>query len=480
MPKLERWRFFWKIGLRYMAQAIFYSPIALWYAWRNPGVSEVSDETFTDYMCVRSFAKFLYKATQEEIIERFPGIDPQHFQTNGDYFISDLYLMRNIPSQDGQYVATTVALFERINKDMHTFRPVAIYVVSCPAKESNDPPTKALIYPEDGPAWELAKYYTLMGCAYRIVFSIHSMLHFPMDALNAITKSILPKKHLILKMLLPHLEFSLELDLIVQTTKSSPIKNHQEYPYTGVTGTADEIADLFVDAHAGVKERPRAYPPYHFKVVPDAECRSEYFQFQMEYYKCIKKFVTKALKYLTEEEKEQLVPWSHYIEPYINKHIATPDHEKYQKHAMKHFPSAFELFEHHEDEPILDHLIAKIIWDLTVGHAGDHYDFGMMDVAHMPMRMRIPPPASRNIPAFDRKKVRSFWDVFRHRLEWRMFYIPTNVTLLHKVNYHFDSPELQKLNAEFREDLKKTEAGLKDLKIRNFLPLKKISRSIQY
>jgi hypothetical protein len=61
-----------------------------------------------------------------------------------------------------------------------------------------------------------------------------------------------------------------------------------------------------------------------------------------------------------------------------------------------------------------------------------------------------------------------------------MFYAPTNVSLLIDVDYGFSDPVLQKYNQEFIEDLKATEAGLSAKGIRNFLPLKNISSSIQY
>lgn len=478
LPKQEQRSYWWNIQLRYLRQAIFYTPVALWYAWRNPGLSPVSDGEFADCLCVRSFSKFMYRATVEDIERFLPGFDTSRLKSGKNYYITDLYLMRNIPSQDGQYIATTVSLFEDQNDDLQRFKPMGIFVESAP--EKGQAPTKALIYPEDGNAWELAKYYALMGCAYRIVFSIHSTLHFPMDALNAITKTILPKKNLVQQLLLPHLEFSLELDLTVQTSTASPIKNHQNYPYTGVTGTADQIAALFEDAHRGVPGREKAYPPFHFRLEPYSESKSEYYFFQMEYYYCINRFVKKVLTRLTQEDREELKPWARYIAPFINKHIEVEGYGVLQSDPLTHFPYEHEILDQYGDEELLCKLLTMIIWDLTVGHAGDHYDFAMMYMARMPMRLRIPPPASRDIPDFDRKKLRTFVDTYKHRLEWKMFYLPTNVSLLHNVDYGFTDPTLQQYNQEFREDLVATEKAIIEKGIRNFLPLKKIARSIQY
>ncbi len=478
LPKEERRRFFWNIELRYLRQALFYTPVALWYAWRNPGLSPLSDAELADCMCVRSFSKFMFKADKTDIQKFLPNFEMNRLKPDKDYYITDLYLMRHIPTQNGQYIATTVTLFEDQDNNLLRFKPMGMYVESVPEKGQER--TQATIYPEDGNAWELAKYYALMGCAYRIVFSIHSTLHFPMDALNAITKSILPKKNLVQKLLLPHLAYSLELDLTVQTTKSSPIKNHQEYPYTGVTGTADQIAGLFEDAHKGVPGREKAYPPFHFQLEPVSESKSEYYFFQMEYYYCINRFVEKVLTRLTEEDKSYLKPWARYIAPFINKHIEVEGFGHLQSDPLTHFPYEHEILGQYGDENLLCKLLTMIIWDLTVGHAGDHYDFAMMYMARMPMRLRIPPPASRNIPDFNRKKLRTFVDTYKHRLEWKMFYMPTNVSLLYNTDYGFTDPTLQQYNREFQEDLIATEKAIIQKGIRNFLPLKKIARSIQY
>lgn len=473
LPQEEWTKFEWNIGLRYAAQALYYAPVALTYAIRHRGLKPVSDTEFADFMCARSFSKFQYEAGTKDIETFLPGFDMTRLRSDRKYFITDLFLMRHIPSQDGQYVAVTVSLFEMDERG--AARPVAIYI------ESRTENTKTTVYPEDGSAWELSKYYALLGCAYRIVFSIHSTLHFPMDALNAITKTALPKENLVFQLLYPHLEFSLELNLVVQTSKTSPIKNHQEYPYTGVTGTAEEIAGLFEDAHRGVPERGKAYPPFHFTLKPTSERASEYFRFQMEYYNCIFRFVKEVVKKLTPDDKQQLVEWADYIAPFSNRHAGHVLYgSTYLADPLRHFPYGNELFREYEGEEIITWLLTMIIWDLSVGHAGDHYDFGMMDIDKVPMRLRLPAPDNRQIHYFDRRKLRSFNDTFRHRMEWRMFYIPTNVTLLHNINYNFADPELQALNRRFLQDLKDTERGLADKAIRNFLPLRKISRSIQY
>jgi hypothetical protein len=65
-------------------------------------------------------------------------------------------------------------------------------------------------------------------------------------------------------------------------------------------------------------------------------------------------------------------------------------------------------------------------------------------------------------------------------MEWKMFFMPVNVTYLHNTDYNFRDPQLKAANQEFLEALKFTEAGLESKGIPNFIPLNQISRSIQY
>src|SRR5262249_36767027 len=61
-------------------------------------------------------------------------------------------------------------------------------------------------------AWNLAKIYALQGAAYHMLFVVHPALHFPMDSVNAITKTAVPHIHLLFQLLYPHTAYQLTLD----------------------------------------------------------------------------------------------------------------------------------------------------------------------------------------------------------------------------------------------------------------------------
>ena len=98
----------------------------------------------------------------------------------------------------------------------------------------------------------------------------------------------------------------------------------------------------------------------------------------------------------------------------------------------------------------------------------------------MPLRLRVPPPDSKDVPPLDRKKMIHWIDLFKHHFERKMFFAPRNVTLLMDTQYNFFKPHeqpLRELNKQFLENLKKTE---QNLTVYNYIPLNQISRSIQY
>ena len=61
----------------------------------------------------------------------------------------------------------------------------------------------------DGEAWRMARYFLLQGAIHRINLIDHTEVHFPPDAINAITKTVLPKDNLVLRLLQPHLWLSM-------------------------------------------------------------------------------------------------------------------------------------------------------------------------------------------------------------------------------------------------------------------------------
>jgi len=467
IPKNEMRSWFWSIGLRYVWTILSYWPKALWYAWKNPGLKPVSDAEFEVMLTHSAMSKFVSNELNErekypdnpklKIFKQFLDAEP-----NEKFYVSDFSLIRAVKPYPGIYVASTMVLFKGALKEGKR-QVVAIYFPDSVGEEK-------MFTPEDGEAWELAKYFALQGSSMRISLSVHANLHFPYDSINAISKSSLPKDSVLLRLLLPHFSLTLELNYAVLNSKTSPVQNPKDMPYAALPAGGKDLAGLFVEGYHGIEGNP-SYPPFEYKLEVE-KMYSDYGTFLDAYYNTMLSFVDKVVLQIPKEEYIDIKIWANYV-----------------KNWVPNFPSGDEIFagegnalafKNEHEESVLARAIAKVIWDLSVGHAADHYDYSLININQMPFRIRIPPPFNKEHPPLDRRKMVKWTDVFKHEYERKMFFSPVNVYLLKDLVYDFNKPNeqaLRELNVEFMKDLKEIEPNLK---VHNYIPLDMISRSIQY
>lgn len=465
-------------GLRYFMTIITYWPVAAWYAFTHRSLEYLSDEQYEEYLTHTSLSKFISdelnkpeKCPENEKLRIFAEFLKK--EPNETFWVSDFTLVKDMTTYPGVYCAPTMALFkgEPVNGKR---KAVAIYF----------PNNKLMLTPEDGEAWELAKYFVMQGASLRISLSAHANLHFPYDSINAISKSALPKDSVLLRMLLPHLELSLELNYNVLNSSTSPVQNPHYMPYAALPAGPDGLMTLFLYGYHGMLNNPPedakgnpienpSYPKFRLKLAPN-QFHSDYGTFLMAYFECIRKFVYSVIELIPQDEFVDIKVWANYV-----------------SHYVPGFPSGDMIFVEDEDgkiqfhtkvidENLLAMAIANIIWDLSVGHAADHYNYSTININHMPFIIRVPPPDSKNIPPIDRKAMIKWKDIFKHKYEREMFFVARNVTLLKDVRYAFNKPgeePLRKLNEELLQNLHDTE---KNLKVFNYIPLDQIARSIQY
>ncbi len=468
VPRNEVWRWQWRIGLRYFITLITFWFWAAIYAFRNRSLKPVSDSEFEDLLTHSSLSKFLSNELNErekypkneklDIFKEFLDAHPQE-----KFYVVDFSLLTKLKPYPGIYAVPTMSLFkgELVNG---TRKVVAVYLYD----------TKKMFTPADGNAWELAKYFALQSGAVRIASSAHANLHFPYDSINAISKSSLPKDSVILRLLLPHLDLTLELNYAVLNSGTSPMLNKQYLPYSAFPADAAGLGGMFIDGYNGMEGNP-SYEPYEFHAIPK-DIYTDYGTFLFAYYDTILDFVNKVVAEIPKDEYVDLQVWVDYIRTWVNDF----------PHKDKFFDAAGNFIVKEVDTPtnksvfVIAEVIANIVWDLSVGHAADHYDYSNININQAPLRMRVPPPDSKDIPPLDRKKLINWIDIFKHHYERKMFFAPRNVTFLKDVRYDFHKPheeKLRKLNDEFLKNLKKTEANLT---VYNYIPLDQITPSIQY
>jgi hypothetical protein len=487
LPFRERFEWNLRVGLRYAMQALFYTPYAALYGLRNPSPRILDDHEFEERFDNTVFNKMILpfrapgaasfglersaavresptaqttvREAQEAFVERETQLAaqlaldrfPEQMQEAAHrdatcYFIADFEIFEKLETFPGTYIAGTSVLFRRDN-------PTArLNVVSIRINGLT-------LTPADGDAWALAKLFTMQAATIRLVFSTHALLHFPEDSINAISKNCLPKDHVLFQLLIPHFDLQLVLDNVVQTGFSSPLLNRQIFPWTPHTGPYEGLVRSLEQLYCGVPDNP-SYPAYHFKH-PRRTAGEKYVNFLEAYYQTILRFVRKVLANVGPDDKF-VCRWADHVAAHV-----------------PGFPDAENLFLMQDESANvrnLDWAVATIIWDVSVGHTTDHYNMGLLEINGNPMRIRVPPPTSKD-SRFDRKKLRNWSDFFRYKMFWRLFLCSTTVYRLDKVRYPFKDPKLREYNDEFLRDLKDT---AKRVSGDEFIPLREIARSVQF
>ncbi len=436
IPWQERIDWGLHIGARFVRQIFTSMPLAAWQAIRHRPRKHIDDSRFNTLMTSSAYEKFLT-----------PTLDPQdetdfatYLGDGATYFKSVFSAIEGVTPYRKMYVAPTTCL---IREDGTERRVVAIRIGDL------------VVDPTHTNAWTTAKYFVLQGAAYGMLFTEHPNLHFPYDSINAITKSAVPIGHPIFQMLYPHLRFELQLNKAVLESKGSVITDWRPTLYAPFTADmSDGLLDLFVAGYHGV-EGESGYPKYTFRKRPK-KVYGDYGVFLDAYYEPVLKFA-KAVAATIHDGDEYTRRWATYISGWV-----------------PGFPSAPEIFEGDN----LAEVLAGIVWDLSIGHSVDHQAFSFdVSVEEKFLRLRVPPPTSLDAPAIEPGQVTRWVDRFKARVAHRVFFQPYTVTRLVDVQYGFENAALQNAGRQFIDDLKATEANLT---VRNFMPLRTISASIQF
>lgn len=441
LPLKEVFDWWLHIGSRYLITLPYFIPAYL-YGIFNPGLKKVSNEEFDEMLSHTMLCKFIKQEYDEEDKKIFgKELD------NKDIFLVDLGAMKVVKPFKGIYCSGSKTLIKHLGN--YKYKTLKIYI-----DKTND-----VFNPEDGDNWELAKYYVLQGGAICATLVVHPLLHFPMDAINAITKTSLPKDHVLFQLLYPHLRFTLYLENAVLTFKSSLLQQKWWMPYAPYPGSYDGLRDLLVEGFKGIDDNA-SYPEFKYQKQPE-KIYSKYGDLLDQYYAVIKKFVRKILEDLNEEEVFYLKKWADYIAG-----------------AVPNFPSGKQII---NDNELLIETVAYFLFDITVSHSIDHYSYGNMDLRKIPLRLRHPAPTKEKKIKLNRRKLTTFWDYGKYRMANILFFRPTTVTSLINTEYDFGkrNKKLQSVVKEFHKELRELDKKLQDEGIQ-FIPLDKVAASIQY
>jgi len=439
-PEWDDWQK--NVGDYYISNALTYSKEAFEYSVKMLTYPDLDDARFTELIAHGLYSKFLcpLDAPDEVLFQNFMR------DTAREYLKNDLSHMRVVlntfESDFGtEYVAPAIVLLSRPktrtpeNDFDYQVDAIALSHQAKPGDPYSMGKDMPVFKPGDGDAWKLAKYFALQGAIHRINLIDHTIVHFPSDAINAITKTVLPKSNLLLQLLLPHFWLTLPVNNTVLEGDRSLINRDTWYPWSPFTAQGDEIRKLLPFAWYGSdyylaeddfwKDRVQAYPAYNFSLKP-RDIPSKYGKFLNAYYEPILSFTRKVVQCIPQEST----------------------HADWVEIRRETLAST----------------LAAIIWNAAIAHTADHITLHAMFEGQQPIPyiMRVEPPKS--LP-YNQGAEFLCWpnDIFSGRLADLLFYLPHNSSLLIDCNYDFNPnhPDLKNAISEFQKDLRATAKLLK-------------------
>lgn len=487
---------------------------------------DLHDDDFTHLLCEGLYSKYLSPLDKvDEDTFRTEIVDTDRYH----YLKSDFSCMRVVKSlYPGEAAAASVALIRRPRNDTgFNYEVVAIVLWAHDGHKWNQ---SEVFRPRDGEAWKVARYFVLQGAIHRINLIDHPGVHFPADTINALTKSVLPKSNIILRLLQPHMWLSLPVNNAVLEGQRSIINPNTWYPWCPFVAKGAEVRKLLPfcwygsdyyattnpnkspDADPYFDQPNSSYRPYRFSPRP-ADIPSHYGEFLRRYYDPIRAFTRGVVDFLSAQEWKEAAFWADAIAPYL------PGH-----------PTGKDLVagDGTPNKDLLADLLAHFIWNGAVMHSSDHESLHeMYESMHdasgtlyrqampVPFILRVKPPMTRDYVreavAVDSSQlglVDKLERWFEHLIDntplsWpadnvsshladQLFYKPHNSLCLadiepaangdgNRAYIGFDTPELSTLVSRFHADLKKLDATLKaENPKQHVVPLDVMACGVQY
>lgn len=407
------------IGARYLKTQLGYAGAAAALAVGDMAKPLPTDNEFLQIMTRAVYARFLRRES-----------------AGSAFWVSDFTAMELLDPLPGTYCAPVVCRFLQDNDRFHC---VSITFVATATH------SELLVKPSDK-AWPLAKVYACQGAAYHALFVVHPALHFPMDSVNAITKTAVPHIHPLFQALYPHTTYTLPLDNAVLESAFTVVNNNAPGTwFDPLTAGGYNIKQLFGVGYSGYKGLA-AYPAYDY-MAPWMDADTLYGQCLREYFKPFLAFAAKIASVIPKTD------------PYVRRWA------DYCSSQVRGFPDGTAIFAGNN----LAMAMAIYMWDVTVSHGADHNSFGnFIQLKNKFLRIRRPPPTNVNDGADVRlvSDVASADDMARAELANAMFFsVWTLAPNLIDTIYPFTDPTLQAAAAEFHANLK-----IVDVSVRAMMP----------
>jgi hypothetical protein len=436
------------IGERLLKTQVGYPAMAAGLAAKNLQYTGPTDAEFATMLFTTAYQRFLQPISVEDsqLLER----EQIRFGSGAQTFKYDFRARALVEPLDGMYCAGTQVFISG--------SPGGKLV--CEGIRVNG----LMIMPSNS-AWGLAKIYALQGAAYHMLFVVHPALHFPMDSVNAITKTAVPHTHHLFQLLYPHTSYTLALDNAVLEGPESVVNDNARGSwFDPLTGNAYNLKLLFGAGYAGLPDQPygKSYPAYDYmrpqllklKDSPPSPV------FDTPYSRWLTAYYDRAFLPLCEVIAFAILeadPADTYVKRWA----------KYLNACVRGFPDEKQIL----DVECLARVLAIYMWDVTVSHGADHYSFGR-NVAPVDkfLRIRRAPPTSPNDPPVAPGQIFTGDDLYRSEMAQQMFFLPWAIEPnLDQTYYSFTDPLLWAVQMGFHANLV---AVSKDTTLTQYMPLK--------
>ena len=450
VPQLESLVWDATVGKRLLIGQAAFPALAARDAMTDALFNIPTDDEFNDLMLNTAYTRYMRPGT---------GADSRHLDrapNAAKFYHYDFSAMKLVKPLEGMYCAPVVCVIAQYDTGAPSATRRSLYIRFRGETDAED----VFVFPESGNAWSLAKVYVLQACAYHMLFVVHPALHFPMDSVNAITKTAVPHTHPLFQLLYPHTSYTLALDNAVLEGANSVVnENAQGTWFDPLMGNAYNLKLLFGAGYSGLPDPwfNGAYPAYDF-MKPQMGFDSPYGQWLEAYFEPFQ-FICHAVaeQILSADKQDTYVRrWARYNSTYV-----------------RGFPDENEIFK----DGCLAQTMAIYMWDVTVSHGGDHYSFGMNVPAKFKfLRIRnYPPPASSPLPANGPALVGDVAngdDLYRAELAQRLFFGPHAMAPnLNETYYPFTNPFLMLGQRVFHDKLTGVSQQFKYGLDKPFMPL---------
>jgi hypothetical protein len=493
------------------------------------GYAQLTDAAFNQLVCEGLYSKFLSSLDpRDEAVFKDLLTDRDKYE----YCKSDYSCMRVVKeTHPGEAAAASVALIRRPKNDLDFNYEVVAIQIQHWDKDDQRFVVSPMFTPADGEAWRIARYFLLQGAIHRINLIDHTEVHFPPDAINAITKTVLPKDNLVLRLLRPHMWLSMCVNNTVLEGQRSLINRNTWYPWSPFVAKGDEVRKLLPFGWYGsdyysaklspgdpskdpyFDEPNSSYPAYRYDPIPP-QLPSRYGVFLNAYFTPVRKFARGVVDQMSASDWKEIRYWADHIALWI-----------------PGFPSGTDLLGPGPDGNapngyLLADALAHFIWNASVRHSADHQTLHeMMDgrrdaggnivapARPVPFILRVNPPLTKDYnptaASIDQsgldyvEKLEELWEHLRDKTplcwpadpiaaHWAdlLFYQPHNSRRLMELtasmeadpnqNYAFETLVLKGLVDQFQQDLRAVDAKLAADPRLHFVPLADIASSIQY